>query len=215
MSTFEVAKKTIMKKNVLIILVALGLTTASAQKKGDVEFGINIGYNNSSVSDDQSNSDSGNGFNFGGSVDYYFSRAWSIKGKLIYDQKGWNNDLIYGPNGNLYRTNIDLNYLTVPIMANWHFGNNRNWYLDFGPYFGFLLNAEDSRFGTDITDSFNTNDFGLAVGIGVKIPVSKKIKIFFEFEGQGGFNDIFKENDYSAVTNSRSSLNFGMNFLMK
>jgi opacity protein-like surface antigen len=215
MSTFDITKYRIMKKIVLTFIAVVGLTTVSAQKKGDVEFGLNIGYNNSSVSDDQSNSDSGSGYNFGGSIDYYFASDWSIKGKLIYDQKGWDNDLIDGPNGNLYRTNINLNYLTIPIMANWHFGNKRNWYLDFGPYFGFLLNAEDTRFGYDITDSFNTNDFGLAVGIGVKIPVSNKLKLFFEFDGQGGFNDIFRENDYSAVTNSRSSFNVGLNFLMK
>ena len=92
---------------------------------------------------------------------------------------------------------------------------SNNLHLDFGPYFGFLLDAEETRFGTDITDSFNTNDFGLGLGIGVKIPVSNKLKLFFELDGQGGFNDIFKENAYSAVTNSRSSFNFGLNFLMK
>ena len=204
-----------MKKIVLTAILVLGLSTVSAQKKGDVEFGVNIGFNNSSVSDDQTSSDTGSGYNFAGSIDYYFSNAWSIKGKLIYDQKGWDNDLIEDTNGNLYETNINVNYLTIPIMANWHFGNKKNWYLDFGPYFGFLLDAEETRFGTDITDSFNTNDFGLALGIGVKIPVSNKLKLFFELDGQGGFNDIFKENAYSAVTNSRSSFNFGLNFLMK
>ena len=215
MSIFDVTKSTIMKKIILAAIILLGLSTVSAQKKGDIEFGLNIGYNNSSVSSDQTRSDTGSGYNVGGSIDYYFSPAWSIKGKLIYDQKGWNNDLIEDTNGNLYPTNINLNYMTIPIMANWHFGNKRNWYLDFGLYFGFLLNAEETQFGTDITDSFTTNDFGLALGIGVKIPVSKKLKLFFELDGQGGFNDIFKENTYSAVMNSRSSFNFGINFLMK
>lgn len=100
-------------------------------------------------------------------------------------------------------------------MANWHFGNKRNWFLEFGPYVGFLLNAEESRFGTDVTDAFNTTDFGLALGIGVKIPLNDKLQLFFEYEGQGGLNDIFKQNDYSRVTNSRSSINVGLNFLLK
>ena len=205
-----------MKKSVLAAVLVLGLSSAiSAQKKGDVEFGVNIGYNMSSVSNDQDTSDSGNGFNFGGSLDYYFSPVWSIKGKLIYDQKGWNNDYIEDSNGNVYPTDVNLNYLTIPVMANWHFGNKRNWYLDFGPYFGFLLDANETQFNSDLKDYFETNDFGLAVGIGVKIPVSNKLKIFFEYEGQGGLSDISKNSFNGAVTNSRSSLNFGLNFLLK
>lgn len=205
-----------MKKIVVATIIALGLTSAvSAQKKGNVEFGFNIGYNSSSVSDSNESSDSGSGLNLGGSVDYYFSNSWSIKGKLIYDQKGWDNDYIEDNNGVAYATNFNVNYLTVPVMANWHFGNTKNWYLEFGPYVGFLLNAKDTRFKTDVTDAFKSTDFGLALGIGVKIPLNDQLKLFFEFEGQGGLSDIFEYNEYDAVTNSRSSLNVGINFLLK
>lgn len=205
-----------MKKIATVIILLLGLSsTISAQKKGDIEFGVNIGFNRSSVSDSQMTSDLGNGINFGGSLDYYFSDSWSIKGKLIYDQKGWNNDYIQDNNGNVYSTDVNLNYITIPVMANWHFGKKRNWYLNFGPYFGFLLNAQETQFGTDLTDYFNTSDFGLSLGIGVKIPVSNKLKLFFEFDGQGGLSDISINTQNGAITNSRSSLNVGLNFLLK
>ena len=60
-----------MKKIILVALFALGiLSNLSAQKKGDIEFGVNIGYNNSSVSDDQTSSDTGSGYNIAGSIDY-------------------------------------------------------------------------------------------------------------------------------------------------
>lgn len=211
-----------MKNIILVSLFTLGCTSfLNAQKKGDVEVGFNIGYNGSNVSDSRTTSDTGSGVNVGGSLDFYFSNAWSIKGKLIYDQKGWDNDVIRLINdGNYYQTNYNLNYLTIPVMANWHFGNTRNWYLDFGPYVGFLLNAEDSRFNADVTENFNTTDFGLALGIGVKLPVSDKVRLFFEFEGQGGLTDIVNTRRtstyyYSSITNTRSSLNFGVNFLLK
>lgn len=204
-----------MKKIVIAMLIALGLThSISAQKKGDVEFGVNIGYNNFSVSDAHESSDTGSGFNLGGSIDYYVSNTWSIKGKLIYDQKGWDNGYIENGVGS-YITDFRLNYITIPVTASWHFGNDRNWYLHFGPYFGFLLNAEETRYSEDITDAFNGNDFGFDLGIGVKIPVSNKLKLFFELDGQGGLTDIFQQNDFSAVTNSRTSFNVGLNFLMK
>lgn len=204
-----------MKNTLFAIIALLGFSiSTSAQKKGNVEFGLNVGYNSSRVSDDYESSQSASGVNFAGSMEYYFSRSWGIKGKLIYDQKGWDNGTFEDAFGT-YVTDFNLNYLTVPVMANWHFGNDKNWYLEFGPYVGFLLNAEETRYGTDVTDGFNKNDFGLALGIGVKIPLNDKLKLFFEFDGQGGFNDIFKNNDYSAVTNSRTSLNVGLNFLLK
>ncbi len=206
-----------MKKNLLTVIFIFGLATYSwSQKKGDVEFGLNIGLNNSTASDDASDFDPGYGFNVGGSIDYYFSSDWSIKAKLIYDQKGWNNDFIEDVNtGNVYPTDVNLNYVTVPVMAGWHFGKTRNWYLNFGLYMGVLLEAKETRFDSDISEYFNDNDMGLALGIGVKIPVSNKLKIFFEFDGQGGFNDVLRNNQYSALTNTRSSLNFGINFLLK
>lgn len=205
-----------MKRILLVTVFALGLTTVVfAQKKGVVEFGINVGFNNSTVSNSDVSADTAYGFNIGGSMDYYFSDRWSIKGKLIYDQKGWDNGFIEDSNGFDYVTDFNINYLTVPVMANWHFGRKRNWFLEFGPYMGFLLNAEDVRFGTNVTDSFNSTDFGLSLGIGVKIPVSDKLKLFFEYEGQGGMSDIFKVNEFSRVTNSRSSFNVGLNFLLK
>lgn len=206
-----------MKKVIVFVVLVLGFSsTISAQKKGDVEFGVNAGLNNSTASGAEGSVDPGYGFNFGGSVDYYFSSDWSIKAKLIYDQKGWNNDYIEDVNsGALYPTDVNLNYLTVPVMAGWHFGKTKNWYLNFGLYMGFLLNAKETQFDTDLSEYFNKNDVGLALGIGVKVPVSKKLKVFFELDGQGGFTDVFKDNQFSVITNTRSSLNVGLNFLMK
>mgnify|MGYP000324055353 CR=1 FL=1 len=206
-----------MKKLLITAILAVGFVSISlAQNKGDVEFGVNIGFNSSTVTYSNSylQADSGIGFNTGFAADYYFSDEWSIKGKLIYDQKGWDNGTF--ANGNeQYITNYNLNYLTVPVMANWHFGGKRNWYLNFGPYAGFLLSAEETAGGINVKEAFNANDFGLALGIGVKIPVSNKLKISFEYEGQGGFSNIFKESNGGRIRNSRTSFNVGLNFMMK
>lgn len=190
-------------------------TGAIAQDKGAVEFGVNVGYNSASVSSSEERSDPGSGINVAVAADYYFSKTWSIKGKLIYDQKGWNNGFLEDlDTGIVYKTDYNLNYVTIPVMANWHFGNTKNWHLNFGPYMGFLMNAEETRFNLDVKDGFNATDFGLAFGIGVKIPVSNKLKIAFEYEGQSGMKNIFKESN-EDVFNSRWSLNVGINFLMK
>lgn len=210
-------KNKIMKKLALSMFLTLGsVMSSNAQEKGDVEFGINVGYNSSTVTVSNSiyQPDSGSGVNFGVAADYFFSEDWSIKGKLIYDQKGWNNgsfenEVVF------YRTNYNLNYLTIPVMANWHFGRTSNWNLNFGPYAGFLMSAKETTGGIDVKEGFNNTDFGLAFGIGVKIPVSDKLKINIEYEAQTGLSNAFTADNPDQVYNVRGAFNVGINFLMK
>ena len=177
-------------KKVYTIIAALALGAfVNAQDKGNIEFGFNTGLSTSTASTDDDYAETNVTFNVGASADYYFSDRWSIKVKAIYDRKGWDKDFITDMNGNAVRTNIDLDYLTIPVMANWHFGSKRNWYLNFGPYVGFLMSAKETTFDTDLKDFFNSTDAGLALGIGVKIPLSDKLKLFFEYDGQYGFSE--------------------------
>lgn len=205
-------------KKIFSSLLLLCALVASSQSKGDVEFGVNIGYNSSLVAVEDFVTEAGSGVNVGFAADYFFSDRWSIKGKLIYDQKGWNKGFYLAsldPSDTGYATDFNLNYLTIPVMANWHFGAKRNWYLNFGPYAGFLLSAKETTGGEDVKDTFNSTDFGLALGIGVKIPLSDKLKLSLEYEGQGGFSDIIKNSESSSALNSRTSINVGLNFMMK
>lgn len=209
-----------MKKIFTTLLILFGIYSAtSAQTRNTVEFGVNVGYNAASVaySGNGQNSDYTSGFNAGVSAEYYFSEAWSIKGKLIYDQKGWGNGYLdYGDGNYVDGINFHLNYLTIPVTANWHFGRTRNWYLNFGPYVGVLLNTtESSNSGVDIKQVFNTTDVGLDLGIGVKFPVAHNVKLFIEADGQGGITNIFKDSGGETVQNVRSSINVGISFAVK
>ena len=208
---------TIMKKIFTTLLILFGFySIAFAQQKGSVDYGINVGYNGSYVTETNSNvsSDYVSGFNAGAYVDSYFSNSWSLKVKVNYDQKGWGNGFLDDGNGNsVTGVNFKLNYITIPVLANWHFGRTRNWYLNFGPYVGILTGAKESTDDIDVKQVFNTTDFGLDLGIGVKIPLSNKAKLFFEYDGQGGVTNIFKDSDDgSSVQNVRTSINVGLNF---
>ena len=215
-----------MKKILTTLLILSGIYSVShAQTRNTAEFGVNIGYNAAYVTEGQNlNSASISGFNAGVSAEYYFSDRWGIKGKLTYDQKGLDNGYLafYDNNGNSTEVdgvNYHLNYLTIPVMADWHFGRMRNWYLNFGPYVGVLLNAtESSNSGVDIKSGINTTDVGLALGIGVKFPISNSAKLFIETDGQGGVTNVFKNNDFQtgqSSQNVRSSINFGILFPLK
>lgn len=204
-----------MKKILLSIIALTAFVSGYAQGKGNIEFGVNAGYNNSTITLNEYSGtpDSRLSFNVGVSADFYFSDRWSLKAKAIYDRKGWDDELLFIPNLETGSTDIELDYITVPVMANWHFGRKRNWYLNFGPYVGFLISAKETRLNTDIKNEFKSTDAGLAFGIGVKIPVSDKVRLFFEFDGQAGTSEIFE--DSREASNSRSAFNVGLNFLLK
>ena len=212
-----------MKKVIVVVFVLFSIISfGQKNKKGDVEFGINLGYNMSSIGNNANDiSEEGAGINVGLAADYFFSDRWSIKGKLIYDQKGWDNGFIdissFDPADPVtrYRTDFNLYYLTVPVMANWHFGKKRNFYLNFGPHIGFLLSAHETTFNNDLEDFFNSTDFGISFGIGVKIPVSDKLKVSFELEEQDGFSYVFKNDLGSKGKNRRGSINVGVNFILQ
>lgn len=209
-----------MKKLFFTFFVITGFYSfVSAQQSKGIELGLGVGYNGATVvSNDNQSTKSKSGFNAAFSVDNYFSNRWSLKVKAIYDQKGWGEGFLTVNTSSSSTTypsvDYSLNYITVPVMANWHFGKTRNWYLDFGPYIGFLLDAKvSSGYNGSLKTLFNTTDGGLAYGIGIKLPVSQKTKFYIEFDGQSGVSNIFKYNaSLTDVHVTRGSFNIGLNF---
>jgi|GEM_PF-255757 len=185
--------------------------------KGFMEYGVSIGVG-VSVCSGQTGDRHYGVLNAYLSAERYFSNRWGLKVDLTYDQKGWNvPDDWYNSNGfnsngyNSYynKRKVTLHYLTIPVMANWHFGRTRKWYLDFGPYIGFLLSPNVKVQNED----FNSVDGGLAFGIGVKLPISSRLKFFIELNEQQGFANVLPKNEIITAYNiARSSLNIGINF---
>jgi len=209
-----------MKKTYTTLLAFICFYSATfAQTKGDIELGGDVGLNISTISNGQDNNYNNNtaahnvGINLGVSADYYFSAKWSIKAKIIYDQKGDDNDYYVDPtNGQTYPTNYRLDYITIPVMANWHFGRTRNWYLNFGPYIGFLTSATATATGSDVKSMLNSTDAGLAFGIGVKIPISDNTKFFAEYQGQAGIANLVTNDQGSSIENENYAINVGIAF---
>lgn len=207
-----------MKKILFTLIMVTGICTLTKAQNagGETEFGIGIGYNGSYVIASNSNESSGTrgGFNVGLSMDHYFSDRWSLKAKVSYDQKGWSKGFLQTPSTTYTNITYNLNYVSIPVMANWHFGKTRNWYLNFGPYLGILTTATATQDNIDVKSILNSTDGGIALGIGVKIPVSEKAKFFIEFDGQGGMANVIKGSATVGdnVRNSRSAFNIGLNF---
>ena len=209
----------IMKKQIFIAALAilLGTVHSKAQNKGDIELGIAVGgqfsmnYNNHK--EVRSYFQPLESLSGGISVEYYISEYLGIKMKINYDPKGWSKvpNWYYALGYNILFDYLShsLNYLTIPVLANAHFGTNKNWYVNIGPYVGFLLEAKDSStFGIDLKNRvYKDKDFGLAYGIGYKFKVKDRFKLFFEVDVQQGITNVYKGPD--TLRNFRMGINFG------
>ena len=138
---------------------------------------------------------------------YYLSEQWSLKLKAIYERKGYAEGLYENR-----ETDVAFNMISVPVTANFYFGNSNNWYINLGPYIGFMIAAKATAFNVDVTRLFNSTDFGIAGGIGYKLPIGENLDVFAEIDNQTGLSDILIDNPGSAVRNNRLSFNLGIVF---
>ncbi|UMY65230.1 MULTISPECIES: porin family protein [unclassified Flavobacterium] len=201
-----------MKRFLFSLVVAAVASSVSAQGKGKLELGLQLGGNQSTVSNNNYSEDPSYSFNVGASAEYYFSNEWGLKVRAIYDRKGFDEGYYRWVDDNIYLADFNLDYLTIPVTAVWHFGDDNAWFLDFGLYYATLLRGRETSHDADLKDDFRTSDAGVAFGIGYKFPVSDRLRMFVQLDGQGGFTDIYKgEGD---VQTSRLALNVGCNFLL-
>lgn len=106
---------------------------------------------------------------------------------------------------------LSLDYVTAAGMANWHFGKRRRWYLQFGPYFGYKLSesTDPNILNAEVAKS---TDFGLNLGIGVKIPIGNQM-FYLESDGQTPFIEPFEDDGTSTrEVIARNSLSIGILF---
>ena len=193
----------------IIFVVIIGIFDVNAQKQEGLEIGTNIGISQAGVvAPGEDNTETRVTYNIGVSGEYYFSDRWGAKLKVIWDNKGYSNGTITDKNANKITTDINLNYITIPLMANWHFSKHRRWYLSFGPYLGLLTSAKDSELREDIKNQMNGSDYGFAFCIGYKYEITNNTKLFFECDGQYGIKNIIAGN--YRVWNTRGACNIGV-----
>ena len=111
----------------------------------------------------------------------------------------WEGDL-FGFGTMKYEWGFD--YLSIPVLAKFAFGDKVKFYLVVGPEFSFLLSgkeiAEAEVLGQqaneerDLKEYMSSFEFAGNFGFGVDINVDPVV-IFIDIRGSLGFTDIFKE----------------------
>ena len=170
----------------LALTVVLSLFLQLVALAQETRFGIKAGSNYSSIVGDLTD---GLKFRFSGHAGIFleteFSDRFAFQPELLFSSQGYqfSSDLseIEGsptPGGNDFRTNVQFNFLIVPLLAKFYVNDRVS--VDFGPQFGFLLNQVtkiknlDGRSGSNpssrntISGNFQL-DYGGAIGITVGI----------------------------------------------
>jgi len=195
-----------MKKLFFIVTCLFGMTTLNAQSNsGDFTLAPQIGvafstyYANNEVTYNSRTS-----FAIGVIGEYYFNDRWSLRSGLLYSPMGAKDGM-----GNIDK----LDFISIPVNANWHFGKNRNWYLNFGPSVSFLTKAESklsNGSSIDIKDFVKNTDIGLNLGIGYKFDINDDFQLYIDYQGYGGFVTVAEDGILPYdIRNSSSAINVG------
>ena len=176
-----------MKKLCFAFLIVFSTQAFSQlRERGTIEIIPTIGYNTSATGGDLIFiSDARSSARFGITGDYYFNDRWSLRSGILYIGMGREDA----------NSALELDYINIPINANWHFGSTRKWNLNFGFTPGVLVRADED--GTDVSDSAESFQLALTYGIGYKLEISKNFSILFDSQAYAGLT----KNGRSGILN--------------
>lgn len=212
-----------MKKYIIaLFLIALITDLAYSQEEktnNETKFGINggISYSKFRGNDLIKKSNADLGLLFGISFEYYLNEDFSIKANLNFENKSISNDDIYFADDYILETKAKAShkYIVLPIMAKYNFGKNKNFFVNGGPFIGYLLKVTSKTSGypdSDFSDLFKKTDFGLSIGIGTKIPLNEKSNLNIEVRENLGLSNISDVPVYDDGTLKTNSLNLIVNW---
>lgn len=143
-----------MKKTLLLIVIILVPFLIQGQGIG---IGIKVGGN--WANPDISNVDikTVTSYHAGAYLNLNFSEKWGITPEVLYSVNGSEIDNL----------KLDLDYVAIPVML--RFKPIKLLSLEAGPQFSFLTKANYD--GDDIKSQLKKNDFGLAFGAGLHLPL--------------------------------------------
>lgn len=155
------------------------------------------------------------GHSFGLFINFRTSNFITLQMEINAENKGFyfQNDVWI--DGVAYTGNFNINYITIPLIANFEIGKKVKYYGYAGIYAGFLTKAENytSFISTsspdlliydlsyDPTEVFNKQEFGGLVGFGIKIPLCEKVEFTIDSRYTFGLTKSAKNTDFDYDSN--------------
>ena len=197
-----------MKKIFLIVLTITTLKVAGQNHIVGVKGGVN--WTNISQNNFVSQHDNRTGLFAGLTYEYLFNKHFLIGADLIYNQRGFTNDIVFtdnlgNPTGEKYTAKFNYDYVSLPIKAGFNIGNKIYGFTNIGVVPSLLVDAKT------ISPTFNT--VGKVTG-NETIDVTSRVTKF-DFAGLaeigGGykfknrywlFTSVAYQYSFTAITNS-------------
>ncbi len=217
-----------MKKTLLSILFLAIAMGGFSQSQIGVKFGYLIpNYKITSTPPSSTESISvNNGLNYCLNYKRRWPGLFNFGAEMEYHQITSHFTMEYNSLGaDVYRDmDLTTNYLNFRLLPEFVYGKKLRFYLQVGPYMGFLLssNAKGQRIVTDGTnkvkadvdgsasDIFPGIDWGFFVGAGVEYPLSKRIKLAIDAQYSRGLAGFSQEDEYVFAT---QNFTVGLSFI--
>lgn len=219
-------------KKLLLSISLLLISFLNYAQNSNIKFGIHAGLNYSTfygydipAAFDPVYSESPAFAYLGGiNFEYQIKEKLSLKLELNYErksQKGDNHIELTDVDGFTKSYNFtskkNYDYLVLPIMVKYNFGNKNSFFANGGPFIGYLLKSnltndlediEGINNDTDDTTDFNSKtDFGLSIGLGKKIEINEKNTISIEIRENLGLTNTSKDKVWGNGEAKTNSLN--------
>lgn len=230
-----------MRKATLLLLLAVLLVLYPKAQK--IKIGLNAGISIPELRSNSSNELSRDYKSrlasvFGAFADFNIAQNFSLKTAVEYAGQGGKRTGMQPvtnvppplssmlPPGTMLYANFKnvsvLNYLEIPILAKWEWGNTWKYYVNIGPYVGFLLSAKQKTSGssqlyfdkdgtqpvtvqgqplppqdfgaaTDVKSSLQKTNFGITGGAGIEKKICKTSELVLDIRAADGITTLQKD----------------------
>ncbi len=157
-------------KQKILTLFAVSMMTVSLASAQSIKLGAKVGANMYKI-DGVSFSDQFKwGYHLGGTAELMFSPTFGIQPEVLFNQSntqtGYSFDTLYKSINPGTAKNVQLNYLTIPILLNWR----PSPFITFqaGPQFGILMSKEKSLL-QDGQEAFKNGNVSILGGVQLNI----------------------------------------------
>ena len=202
----------VMKKSILIAVIAVLGFTSAASAQEFVYFGAKGGVNFTNMtSDGFEDEKSRTGFHLGLVSEIPLSERFSLQPEVLYATQGLEANRTFA--GQNFNGEYQLDYIQVPVLAKIYLIDGLA--IEAGPSFNFLVEEEydfesdmgDAEFDTEAGSDF---EFGGAIGASYKFNSG----FFASARYTQGFTDVFDSDNWDddAIKNNGIQLGIGLMF---
>lgn len=220
-------------KNIIVLLFVFFSALTHAQNS-KFKFGVHAGLNYSGLrgysipSEFEQQYDENAAFAYlgGVSLEYQLQEKLCLRVELNYERKSQKADntmeirFNFDQEPQLYNftTRKNYDYLIVPVLVKYSFTDKNSFFVNAGPFVGFLLKAIQTndfnvpgfvdRPDLDLSNDYKKLDYGLTVGLGKHFDIGTQNSIHFEIRNNLGLAKINKNDVWNGGHVRTNSLSF-------